>query len=246
MNLFWNYISNLDNWHASGGITQRLSEHVVLALSALICAVAIALPLGIMIGHTRKGDDLPILFGALGRFVPPLGALTYFGLKFGTGNGPVFAVLVLMASAPIMSAGYRGIRLIDRSIIESGRAAGMLPGQLLREIEIPIAMADLILGVRRASVQVVAMTAVAAYAGSGGLGRLIVDGQSATVHDYGMVATGGVLLAALAVVLDLAVAAFGSGLVPIALTTDLGPSMAEVPVGSVLVPLQVKPDAVRH
>jgi osmoprotectant transport system permease protein len=213
MNLFWTYLTNSAHWTAPGGITQRLSEHVVLSLAALFCAGVIAIPLGATVGHSGRGDDLPILFAVLGRVLAPLGVLVYFALKVGTGSGPAFFMLVLLAIPPMMSAAYTGVRLVDRPVVESARAAGMLPNQVLREVEIPMAMPALIVGVRRAAVQVVAVAAVAGYVGAGGLGRMIIDGQSPSVHNYGEVATGGVLLAALAVAVDLLVAWFGAGLV---------------------------------
>jgi osmoprotectant transport system permease protein len=102
----------------------------------------------------------------------------------------------------MMTAAYTGVRLVDGAAVESARAAGMLPGQILRQVEVPMALPDLIAGIRKSSRQVVAMAAVAAFVGAGGLGRLIIDGQSQEVRDYGMVATGGVLIALVAVVLD--------------------------------------------
>jgi osmoprotectant transport system permease protein len=213
LNLFWNYISDQTHWHGPGGILQRLSEHVVLSFAALFCAAVIAIPQGVTVGHSGRGDDIPILFSVLGRVLAPLGVLVYFAMKVGTGSGPAFFMLVLLGMPPMMSAGYVGVRTVDRAVVESARASGMLPSQVLREVEIPIAMPALVLGVRRAAVQVITIAAVAAYVGAGGLGRLIIDGQSSSVHDYGEVATGGVLLAALAVAVDILITWFGAGLV---------------------------------
>ncbi|HZE66930.1 MAG TPA: ABC transporter permease [Sporichthyaceae bacterium] len=228
MNLFWNYITDLDHWKASEGIGQRLGEHVALSIGALLIATLIALPLGVAVGHSGKGDDLPILFGVLGRLLPPLGVFAYFAMKTETGSGPAFAMLILMGMAPIMSAGYAGVRLLDRPVIESARASGMVPMQILREIELPMAMPQLIAGVRRAAVAIVSMTAVAAYAGGKGLGRLIVDGQQPAVHDYGMVATGGVLIALLAVGLDRIIDGFGRSLVPPGLYATPSAALKEI------------------
>lgn len=228
MNLFWNYISDLDHWKASDGIAQRLGEHVAMSVGALLIATVVALPLGIAVGHSGKGDDLPILFGVLGRLLPPLGVFAYFAMKTETGTGPAFLMLVLLGMAPIMSAGYAGVRLLDRPVIESARASGMVPMQVLREIELPMAMPQLIAGVRRAAVAIVSMAAVAAYAGAKGLGRLILDGQQPEVHDYGMVATGGVLLALLAVVLDRIIAAFAASLVPPGLYATPSAALKEI------------------
>lgn len=209
MNLMWDYLSDADNWGGDGGIGDRLVEHAALCLIALAVAAAIALPIGTLVGHGRRGDDLPIAIGALGRLLPPLGVFTYLALKFDTGDRAVLVALILLAMPPMMSAAYTGVRLVDASAIASARGAGMQPGQVLRSVEIPMALPEIVAGLRKSARQVVPMAAVGAYIGAGGLGRLILDGQTAEVPSYGMVATGGVLLAVLAVVLDAAIAAGG-------------------------------------
>jgi osmoprotectant transport system permease protein len=202
MNLMWDYVSNGGNWGGHGGIAHRSFEHLGLSVGALLIAALVALPVGTMVGHGRRGDDLPIALGTLGRLMAPLGVFCYFALKIDTGNDAVLFALVLLAMPPMMTAAYTGIRLVDQAAVDSARAAGMLPSQILRQVEVPMASPDLIGGVRKSSRQVVAMTAVGAFVGAGGLGRLIIDGQSSEIHDYGMVATGGVLIALLAVILD--------------------------------------------
>lgn len=241
MNLMWNYLSDPGNWTGAGGIGERLGEHLALSFGALLVAAAFALPLGVMVGHSRRGDDLPILFGTLGRLLPPLGVLLYFAMKTDLGTAPAFVVIVLMTAAPMMSAAYTGVRLVDRAAVESARAAGMLPPVVLREVELPMAMPALARGVRRAGVTAVAVTAVAAYVGAGGLGRLIIDGQAEQVRNYGMVATGGLLLAAIAVVVHLMLVAVGKELIPEGLSARPGldallPTASPVPMPA-LVPL---------
>jgi osmoprotectant transport system permease protein len=202
MNLMWDYLSSGDNWGGDGGIADRILEHLALCLGALVLAALVALPIGTMIGHGKRGDDLPIALGTLGRLMAPLGVFCYFALRIDTGDGSVLFGLFLLAIPPMMTAAYTGVRLVDRAAVESARAAGMLPSQILRQVEIPMALPDLLAGVRKSTRQVVAMAAVAAFVGAGGLGRLIIDGQSDDIRDYGMVATGGVLIAVVAVLLD--------------------------------------------
>ncbi len=218
MNLMWDYLSDGGNWSGAGGIGERLGEHIAISLGALLIAAIIALPLGVMVGHSRRGDDIPILLGAVGRLLPPLGVLAYVAMKIESGTTAAFVVIVLMTMSPMISAAYKGVRLVDRSAVESARAAGMLPPAVLREVELPMAMPALVRGVRRGAVASVAMTAVAAYVGAGGLGRMILDGQSAEIRNYGMVAAGGVLLAVVAIVMHLMFVAVGKELIPAGLT----------------------------
>lgn len=209
MNLMWDFLSDGDNWSGSDGIGDRLLEHIALCLAALALAALVALPLGTLIGHGRRGDDLPIAIGTAGRLLAPLGVFCYLALKVDTGSDAVLVALFLLGLAPMMNAAYTGIRLVDPAAVESARGAGMLPGQILRQVEIPMALPELMAGVRKSARQIVAMAAVGAYVGAGGLGRLIIDGQSTEVRSYGMVATGGVLIAVLAVVLDGVIAVVG-------------------------------------
>lgn len=209
MNLMWDYLTDGDNWSGDGGIAARVVEHLALCLGSLLLAGLVALPVGTMIGHGKRGDDLPIALGTLGRLMAPLGVFCYFALRIDTGNSSVVFALFLLAVPPMMSAAYTGVRLVDGAAVESARAAGMLPGQILRQVEIPMALPDLLAGIRKSSRQVVAMAAVGAFVGADGLGRLIIDGQNEDIHDYGMVATGGVLIGVVALVLDGLIVAIG-------------------------------------
>lgn len=229
MNLMWDHLLDSGNWSAPGGIGERLGEHIALSLGALIVAALLALPLGVAVGHSRRGDDLPILIGAIGRLLPSLGLFAYVAMKTEGGNGSAFAVIVLMTMAPMMSAAYTGVRLVDRAAVESARAAGMLPPAVLREVELPMAMPALVRGVRRGAVAAVGMTAVAAYVGAGGLGRMILDGQSAEIRDYGMVAAGGLLLAVVAVIMHYMFVAAGKELIPEGLDSRAIEHEAEIP-----------------
>lgn len=211
--LTWDYLSDSDNWSGSGGIADRLMEHVALSVGALLIAALIALPIGTVIGHGRRGDDLPIAIGAAGRLLPSLGVFCYLALKVDTGNDAVLVALVLLALPPMMTAAYTGVRLVDATTVEAARGAGMMPNQILRHVEIPMAMPQLVAGVRKSARQVVAMAAVGAFVGAGGLGRLIIDGQAADVRDYGQVATGGILIALVAVALDGLLALIGHQLI---------------------------------
>lgn len=213
MNQFWDFITVTENWRGPDGIATRWVEHAGITVAVLAIAACIALPIGMVVGHSRRGDDVPVALGVLGRLLPPLGVFTYLAVKTETGNGPVIVALVVLAVPPMMTAAYAGVRLVDRTAVESARAAGMIPTRVLRDVEIPMALPDLVAGVRRAAVLVVSMLAVAAYVGADGLGRLIIDGQSAQRRNYGEVATGGVMVAAVAILLDLLILAFGATMV---------------------------------
>lgn len=216
LTLFWDYVSSGDNWTGRTGIGHRLLEHIGFTMTALLAAGAVALPLGAVIGHSRRGADVPILLGAAGRAVPALGLLAYLVLKMNNGDGSIIVVLALIAVPAMLSAAYGGVRRVNRHVVEAARAAGMQPSQVLLAVEVPAGLPTIVAGVRAAALQVVAATTLAAFVGGGGLGRLIVDGLAE--GQYGPMATGAVLVAVVALALDLTLAGAERSLVSPGLT----------------------------
>lgn len=214
--LFWDFISTGDNWSGRTGIGHRLLEHIGFTTSALLLAALVALPLGAVIGHSRRGADFAILLAGAGRVVPAFGVIAYLVLKMDNSDASVIVVLALIAVPSMLSAAYGGVRRVSRPVVESARATGMQPHQVLLNVEVPAAMPSIVSGVRAAGLQVVAATTLAAFVGTGGLGRLIVDGLNE--GRYGPMATGAVLVAAVAVTLDLSLAAGERALVSPGLT----------------------------
>ena len=193
------------SWAAGSSIPHRLLEHVEYTLLALVISAVIALPIGLLIGHTTRGAFLAINIGNAGRSLPTFGLLSLMVTLVGIGVLPVLVALVVLAVPPILAATYAGIRSVDRSAVDAAEGMGMRPLQVLFRAEVPMALPLIIGGLRSAVLQVCATATVAAYVGLGGLGRLLVDGLS--VNEYDQVFAGALLVALLAVGLDLAGAA---------------------------------------
>jgi osmoprotectant transport system permease protein len=203
---YFGYLFDGSNWNLGpDGLLTRLLQHVEYTLVALVIAAAIALPVGLFIGHTNRGAFLAINIGNAGRSLPTFGLLTLMVTLVGTGIVPVYVALVVLAIPPILAATYSGIRSVDRSAVDAAIGMGMRPRQVLFQAEVPMAMPLIASGLRSALLQVCATATVAAYVGLGGLGRLLVDGLS--VNEYDQVFAGAVLVALLAVALDLLSAA---------------------------------------
>jgi osmoprotectant transport system permease protein len=203
---YFGYLLDGSNWNLGPeGLPTRLFQHVEYTLVALVIAAAIALPVGLFIGHTNRGAILAINIGNAGRSLPTFGLLTLMVTLVGTGVVPVYVALVVLAIPPILAATYSGIRSVDRSAVDAAIGMGMRPRQVLFQAEVPMAMPLIASGLRSALLQVCATATVAAYVGLGGLGRLLVDGLS--VNEYDQVFAGAVLVAILAVALDLLSAA---------------------------------------
>jgi osmoprotectant transport system permease protein len=188
------------NWTGTSGIINRTIEHVVLSFISVVAAILIAVPAGLYIGHTGRGSFITVTVANLGRSIPSYALLIIFVTWFGIGFAAAFPALVVLAIPPILIASYVGLREVDRDVVEAGRAMGMRELQLLRGVEVPIAMPVIVSGFRIAAVQVVATATLAALVGGGGLGRFIVDGFALRQQD--MLVAGAILVALLALLTE--------------------------------------------
>lgn len=197
------YLFDAENWDWSSpqSIPHRILEHVEFTAVALVIAAAIAIPIGLFIGHTNRGAFLAINIGNAGRSLPTFGLLSLIVTLVGLGQVPLILALVVLAVPPMLTTTYAGLRAVDPAAVDSARGMGMHPLQILFRAEVPIALPLILSGVRSAALQVVATATVAAYVGLGGLGRLLVDGLS--LNQYDRVVAGAVLVATLAIVIDL-------------------------------------------
>lgn len=189
-------------WAAPQSIPHRILEHLEFTALALVIAAAIGIPIGLFIGHTNRGAFLAINIGNAGRSIPTFGLLSLVVTLIGLGRTPLIFALVVLAVPPILTTTYAGLRAVDPAAVDAARGMGMRPMQILFRAEVPIALPLILSGLRSAALQVVATATVAAYVGLGGLGRLLVDGLS--LNQYDRVVAGAVLVAALAIVIDLA------------------------------------------
>lgn len=183
----------------TGTILLRVLEHLGYSGLAIGAAALIAVPLGLFIGHTGRGSWVIAGANAL-RALPSLGLMTLLVLLIGTGVIPPTIALVVLAIPPILSNTAAGISVADPAAVDAARAMGMTDGQVLRQVELPIALPLIVSGFRAAVLQVVATATIAAFVNLGGIGRFIFDGLA--LYDYGRVVLGAVLVAAVALALD--------------------------------------------
>jgi osmoprotectant transport system permease protein len=195
-----NWFLDPSHWSGTDGVPNRLLEHIVLAGLAVLIGALIAIPAGLFIGHTGRGATVTVAIGNLGRAVPSYALLIIFVPLLGLGFPNALAALVLLSLPPILVNTYAGMRGVDRDMVEAGRGMGMRELQLLRRIEVPLALPVIIAGLRVASVQVVATATLAALVGGGTLGRYIVDGFA--LQDTPMLVAGAILVAVLAVLTE--------------------------------------------
>ncbi|BAL90369.1 putative ABC transporter permease protein [Actinoplanes missouriensis 431] len=202
----FSYLTDPENWQFGepGSFPQLILSHLGYSALALLLGVLIALPVGLYIGHTGRGSFLAINAGNAGRSLPTLGLLMLMVTLLGLGLLPVLIALTVLVIPPILTSTYAGMRNVDHAVVDAARGMGMRPWQVLTRVEFPMALPVIMGGFRSAALQVIATATVAASVGLGGLGRLLIDGLA--VNDYSRVLAGAVVVAVLAVVLDLLLA----------------------------------------
>jgi osmoprotectant transport system permease protein len=176
--------------------------HIVLAASALLIAIAVALPLAAAFVRRRVPHD--IAFGAIGilRVIPSLAVLTLALPYLGLGFRPALLALVVLAIPPIAINADVGLRGISAATIDAARGMGMTAAQIRRRIEWPLALPVVVSGIRTAAVEVVASATLASFIGGGGLGDYIIDGLS--TNNVSEIFTGAGAVAVLAIAVDAA------------------------------------------
>jgi osmoprotectant transport system permease protein len=199
------------NWTGNDGIPNRLTEHLVLCTVSMIVALAVALPVGLYIGHTGRFAFLAQSVANVGRAVPSyaLMAIVYpvtIGLSIGVAGNLAFIAtviaMVLLAIPPVVTNTWTGVGGVDPELREAARGLGMQGRQVLRRVEVPLALAVILTGIRIASVQVIATATLGAVFGGGGLGRYIVQGFAR--RDDARLWAGAVMVALLAILTELA------------------------------------------
>jgi osmoprotectant transport system permease protein len=150
-------------------------EHVLLSGAAMGVALAIAVPLGVVLGHIHRGSFVAINLANVGRALPSL-AVIAIGLGFfGFGFTNVLVALVILAVPPILTNAYVAVDGVETEAVEAARGMGMSGWQIARKVELPLALPLIFAGIRTATVFVVATATIAAVAGGGGLGDIIVN-----------------------------------------------------------------------
>jgi osmoprotectant transport system permease protein len=197
------------NWGGNQGIGIRLFEHIAFSGISIAVAIALAVPAGIWIGHTGRYASLGSNLANLGRALP---SLAIIGLvlpvtaaidpQLGFKVYPTLVAMVVLAIPPILVNTQAGVAGVDRDLVEAARAMGMTEGQIVRRVELPLAVAPILAGLRSASVQVIATATLGAFFGGGGLGRFLVEGIAQ--QDDGQTFGGVVLVAGLALAAEAA------------------------------------------
>jgi osmoprotectant transport system permease protein len=195
----WEWFTDPANWSGPNGIPTRTWEQVQMSLLAMAIALAVAMPIALVLGHKRRGVLLATNISNVGRAIPTLGVLIILASipSIGVGNSAAVLALAVFAIPPLMTNTFAGMMSVDADVSDAGRGMGMSGAQQLAHVEFPLATPLILAGIRTSTVQVVATASLAALVGGGGLGRYVVDGFA--LQDNTLIVAGAILTAALAI-----------------------------------------------
>lgn len=206
------------NWTGADSIPVQIGFHLLYSAIALAISLLIAVPLGVFIGYTGKGELVVAGLANALRALPTLGLLVLLFLLISPVVAgqlvyvlPTVIVLVLLAVPPILTGTYAGIQNADPDAVGAARGLGYTKFQILLHVQLPCALPLLLSGVRSSTLQIVSTATVASYLGLQGLGRFIIDGRAQ--GDYIQMACGAILVALLALGLELGFTGLGRVLV---------------------------------
>jgi len=197
------------NWSENDGLAQQLVEQVLLTLTSLGIAAAVALPLALWLGHLGRGGILAVNVSNIGRAVPTFAVLVLLSVgplgsdrlgPYGRAGLATLVSLMLFALPPIITNAYVGMREIDREIVEAARGMGMTGWELFRRVELPLALPLILTGLRLALVQVWATATIAALVAGPGLGNTIAAGFDN--NDSDRVIGGAIVVALIALAME--------------------------------------------
>jgi osmoprotectant transport system permease protein len=224
------FLTDPANWTGNTGIPNRLLEHLVISGIAIVVAAAIAIPVGLYIGHTNRGSGFAINFANVGRAIPSyammviplpltlaLAPILGYDPTLGLNTLPILIAMTFLAIPPLLLATYSGLRAVDDELVEAGRGMGLKERQILTGIELPIASSIIVGGFRTATLQVIATATIGAILAGGGLGRFIFDGLNQGVAGRASIYAGAILVAGLALIVDFLLSLLQTRLTPRAL-----------------------------
>ena len=194
-----------------GQVGELTLTHLEVSALALALALAVALPVGIFFGHRGTGELFAVAIGNAGRAVPELVLIALMVAFVGTGLLNVTIALAVLGIPPILTNTFVAMRQVDRDAVEAARGMGMRERDVVARVELPLAAPTIMTGVRTGAINIVATATIAPLAGVLTLGDFIL--ARAVYGDEGVLA-GAILVALLAVAIEISLAALQRALTP--------------------------------
>lgn len=185
-------------------LLEKTWEHISISLLSLLAAIIVAVPLGIVLTKSDKLAKIVLSITSVLQTVPSLAILAMMIPFFGIGTVPAVIALFLYVLLPILNNTYLGIQSVNKDAREAGRAMGMTQNQLLRMVELPLAVPVIMSGIRLSAVYAISWATLASYIGAGGLGDFIFNGLN--LYQPKLIIVGAVVVTLLALVTDFVLA----------------------------------------
>lgn len=181
-------------------LLQKTWEHISISLLSLTAAIIVAVPLGILLTKSEKLAKVVLSITSILQTVPSLAILAMMIPFFGIGTVPAVIALFLYVLLPILNNTYLGIQSVNKDAKEAGRAMGMTQNQVLRMVELPLAVPVIMSGIRLSAVYAISWATLASYIGAGGLGDFIFNGLN--LYQPELIIAGAVVVTMLALITD--------------------------------------------
>ncbi|TDM18659.1 ABC transporter permease [Macrococcoides canis] len=181
-------------------LLQKTWEHISISLLSLVAAIIVAVPLGIVLTKSDKLAKVVLSITSVLQTVPSLAILAMMIPFFGIGTLPAVIALFLYVLLPILNNTYLGIQSVNKDAKEAGRAMGMTQNQILRMVELPLAVPVIMSGIRLSAVYAISWATLASYIGAGGLGDFIFNGLN--LYQPKLIIAGAVVVTLLALITD--------------------------------------------
>jgi osmoprotectant transport system permease protein len=194
--------SNVTGGKSVGGFEQAMEltlKQLEVTALALALALFVALPLGLLLGHRGKGELVVVGLGNAGRAIPELALIALVAALIGVGLVTVTPALAVLGIPPILTNAYVGVRQVDRAAVDAARGIGMSELEIIRHVELPLALPTVMGGIRGATIAIVATATIAPLAGVVTLGDFIIN---ASIYGEDGRLAGAILVASLALALE--------------------------------------------
>ena len=197
-----------------GGLEQvgdLMFRQLWVSILALAVALALAMPIGVYLGHRGTGEMLAVAIGNAGRAIPELALIALMAAFIGVGVLNLTVALMILGIPPILTNSFVAVRQVDRSAVEAARGVGMTEWEVIRRVELPLGVPTMMGGIRTSAVNIVATATIAPIAGVLTLGDFIINRN--VYGDEGVLA-GAILVALLALAVELSLAGVQKLLTP--------------------------------
>ena len=183
-----------------GQLISKTVEHFYISIIALLIAIVVAVPIGILLSKLKRTSNIVLTIAGVLQTIPTLAVLAVMIPIFGVGKMPAIVALFLYVFLPILNNTVIGVQNIDKNIKKAGTSMGMTRFQLMKDVELPLALPLILGGIRLSSVYVISWATLASYVGAGGLGDFVFNGLN--LYDPMMIVSAAILVTLLALVVD--------------------------------------------